>query len=155
MIFDVTFADRVLALIETQPDRWDQGTWFVNMEEDWDSRIHPCGTAGCFAGHVIMLHFTETRPDAELSYENGTVFVAEQSESVALGRAGEVAANVLGLTRDAIAPLFDGANSLAALKAGVEFLSTVDGTRPEHDDVDWIRFSLQRVILSVIEAEDQ
>lgn len=61
MTFNVQLAHKVLAVIESQPDTWEQGNW---------ANPRDCGTAYCFGGWSAVLG--GYRPVADLNPEAAT-----------------------------------------------------------------------------------
>jgi hypothetical protein len=162
VIFNAELGLRVLDEIRSHPDRWDQEHWFGGNTDGADdyTPATACGTTACFAGHVLIAHYATAEPDMVV------VFGYDDSADVVLRnpRDGDItdqdplpndrylgypagkAADALGVPLAAIDPLFGPEVTLAALEAGVEFLATVDGTRPEHDDWQWVNSTLNKTI---------
>lgn len=144
MIFNGKLADEVLEIITKNPERWDQADWIRPdwADELWASnwqyeneiiKIEPCGTVGCFAGHVAILHLSKTLLNETIFIDSEDCPLLLLGDGTGVGPVSNVAAEALGMTTNAVFPLFAGGNSLDDLKRGVEFLKSIDGTQPWHD----------------------
>lgn len=102
-MFNLPLFDKVLDKIKTEPETWDQSSWAYRTS---------CGTAFCFAGHVVSM----TMPDN--AYFNFGIGV-ETDAVVIDGRRlsiRDVAQHELGLDETDASALFSGGNTLETIE---------------------------------------
>lgn len=101
MAVNVALLREALAHITDHPERWDQAVWL----QRW-----PCGTAGCLAGHVVLLS-----PYADPFWEGVTPNYDSAWRATLRGEVLDVdlvAQELLGIDRWDRERLFDPDNSL-------------------------------------------
>jgi len=102
--------DKVMKLIELEPERWEQSTWAYKAE---------CGTAFCFAGHVVNLTMPEDAyfPFSEFDRETARVVIDGAMNSIST-----VAMRELGISAGEAVALFNGGNTMTDIRRIRDFL---------------------------------
>jgi len=105
---NVKLLNRILDIIETDPDHWDQETWVTET---------PCGTAYCFAGWAVHLNGYKFHPGWDLSLNTSDeVYKDNEKESIYIQ---DVAQEILGLTLLEATTLFSSWRTLDDIRAVV------------------------------------
>jgi hypothetical protein len=148
-------AIEVLAIIEDNQLRWTQGNWRMEVngtetavEEYHEDPLNPaCTTAFCFAGWVGALRLVKWAADADRAHSPSPETIGDPERCDCTGvvcnkpkhmmAIEDYAARVLDLDDRAATALFNGENSLLALRAGVDAMirgdNLVDAIRTVHD----------------------
>lgn len=156
-------AVEAMSVIETHPDRHDQGAWRTekgterNAYENFrDDPLNPeCGTAGCLAGWVAFLdgvrwagiyniEFARWYRAADMVSDPDRCTCPPQDRLCTCGNymtVNDYASQRLGIDVDEANALFDGDNDLSDLREGVKALmngenvyEAVHMSRHENDD---------------------
>jgi hypothetical protein len=148
-------AVEVLTLIEDNQLRWTQGSWRLEIngyesavEEYHDDPLNPaCTTAFCFAGWVGALRLVKWAADDGRYHHPSTEIIGDPDLCDCPGNVcvqgrhymsiQDYAARVLDIDDRAAIALFNGENSLLALRAGVDAMirgdNLVDAIHTVHD----------------------
>lgn len=90
--------------ISEHPEEWRQGYWMTQV-------YRSCGTAFCFAGHVVHMTVAEYEPAWTLSGVASAVLVNGKPHGIDV-----LARNALGLSADEATMLFGANNSLSQIR---------------------------------------
>jgi hypothetical protein len=143
MTIEINHDDAVtaMAIIESNPDRWNQGSWRGDdrvgkgkaVEDFPNDPLNPeCGTTGCLAGWVVFLNGIKWAGRApgqlfhDMVQDPDTCTCAPTARICTCGNAmsvQEYARKRLGMSNDDADALFSGDNDLDDLRAGVKALA--------------------------------
>jgi hypothetical protein len=117
--------DEIVHIIETEPEKWNQGYWGIaDFAGEMGEVMPACQTAKCIAGWAVSLR------DYDLIFDGRTHNTSETCQHIVTGRRENISATarvLLGLDVFDADKLFDGTNTLDQIEGIIHDWKVADG----------------------------